>query len=188
MRRIFIIAAAAGFLTACGPEEELARPDWVELTREAAGHYCQMIVLDHPGPKAQIHLAGNPNPVWFSQVRDAIAFTRMPEEPKEIAAIYVSDMGKAPSWQRPGADNWIALEDAFFVVGGKQHGGMGAPETVPFANRDDADTYRRQYGGRVMQLQDVPDDAVFGSVAVGDINASQPYHAKQHDSHHNTGG
>ena len=110
------------------------------------------------------------------------------EEPKEIAAIYVSDMGKAPSWQKPGADNWIALEDAFFVVGGKQRGGMGAPETVPFASPDDADAYRRQHGGSVMQLSDVPDEAVFGSVAVGEINASQPHNAGQHGAHSNSDG
>jgi nitrous oxide reductase accessory protein NosL len=30
------------------------------MTEEAVGHFCQMELLEHPGPKAQAHLDGLP--------------------------------------------------------------------------------------------------------------------------------
>ncbi|MXN63928.1 copper resistance protein CopZ [Stappia sp. GBMRC 2046] len=147
-------------LAACNEVEVAERPDPVTLTVEAAGHYCQMTVLDHDGPKAQIHLAGNPNPVWFTQVRDAVAFTRMPEEPKDWTAIYVNDMGTAESWSNPGIDNWVEARDAFFVIGSTKRGGMGAKETIPFRMEADALEFATEFGGAVVKLDDIPTDYV----------------------------
>ncbi|MDN3721342.1 nitrous oxide reductase accessory protein NosL [Roseibium salinum] len=135
MKRSAIVLLALGLLTACQEDVQVARPAALDLTPEAAGHYCQMTVLDHSGPKAQIHLTGNPNPFWFTQVRDAVAFTLSPEEPKNIAAIYVNDMDKAESWDQPGTDNWIEADSAWFVIGSTQAGGMGAAEAIPFGSQ-----------------------------------------------------
>ena len=71
-----------------------------------------MNVLEHPGPKGQIILASRDEPVWFSSARDAFSFTMLPEEPKDIRAIYVSDMAKAPSWDKPGQTNWVDARQA----------------------------------------------------------------------------
>lgn len=147
-------------LAACNEAEVAARPDPVVLTVEATGHYCQMTVLDHEGPKAQIHLSGNPNPVWFTQVRDAVAFTRLPEEPKNYTAIYVNDMAKAESWANPGTDNWIEARDAFFVVGSRKAGGMGAPEAIPFGTEQAALGFTAENGGSVVRFDKIPDSYV----------------------------
>lgn len=77
------------------------------------GRYCGMNVLEHPRPKGQIILEPANEAVWFSSARDTLAFTMLPEEPKGIAAIYVSDMAKAPSWEEPGAENWVDARKAF---------------------------------------------------------------------------
>src|SRR5581483_3813543 len=93
-------------LGAC--QKEAARlPLPQKMTAEAIGHYCGMNLFEHPGPKGQIFAASLIEPVWFSSVRDTIACTMLPDEPKDIQAISVSDMGKAPSWDKPGADNWV---------------------------------------------------------------------------------
>ena len=164
MKRALISIFMFGFLAACQEEVQIAKPDAVHLTPEAAGHYCQMTVLEHDGPKAQIHLAGNPNPLWFTQVRDAVAFLRSPEEPKDIAAVYVNDMERAESWTQPGTDNWIDLDGAWFVIGSNVAGGMGAPEVVPFASSEDAARFAARYGGEVAGFEGIPDDAVLGPV------------------------
>ncbi len=132
----------------------------VALNREHRGHYCRMIVLDHPGPKGQIHLAGQP-PVFFSSVRDTIAFTMLPEEPKRIAAIFVNDMTATP-WDRPGPDTWIPARSAFYVIGSTRRGGMGAPEAVPFAGEGAARAFARRHGGRTVAFSAIPRDYILG--------------------------
>ncbi|WP_191569436.1 nitrous oxide reductase accessory protein NosL [Paracoccus yeei] len=134
----------------------------VELTAETLGHFCQMNLLEHPGPKAQVHLEGMPGtPLFFSQVRDAIAYARLPEQSHPILAIQVNDMGAGgATWDDPGRGNWITAGDAFFVLGSAREGGMGAPEAVPFGTRDAADAFAAKEGGTVMRLSEIPDDLV----------------------------
>lgn len=145
-------------LAACRTEPDAPPP--VAMTPESVGHYCQMNVLEHPGPKAQVHLKDVLDPLFFSQVRDAIAYQRMPEQAAEIAAIYVSDMAHAVSWDQPGSDNWVALDRAVFVTGSSRTGGMGATETVPFSDPKAAQDFAAEYGGQVMALADIPDAAI----------------------------
>ena len=139
----------------------------VEFTRDALGYYCNMIVVDHRGPKGQVHIVGRDEPVWFSSVRDTIVFTLLPEEPKNIAAIYVNDMGRA-SWDRPESGTWIDAREAWFVIGSDKVGGMGAPETVPFANKADAESFVAKHGGQIVAFANVPEAYV-----LSDASASQ---------------
>ena len=160
MNRLLILALCLG-LAAC--KEEVAQNTTpVELTAETLGHFCQMNLLEHPGPKAQVHLEGMPGtPLFFSQVRDAIAYARLPEQSHPILAMQVNDMGASgATWEVPGKGNWIDAADAFFVLGSGREGGMGAPEAVPFATQDAADAFAAQEGGTVMRLSDIPDDLV----------------------------
>ena len=174
IRQFATLTLVALIAASCQDETILAKPPPIELTLEAAGHYCQMTVLEHDGPKAQIHLAGNPHPLWFTQVRDAVAFTRLPEEPKDYVAIYVNDMDKAESWAAPGADNWIDAEAAFFVIASRKAGGMGAPETIPFGTQDGADAFVAKHGGRILRLKDIPTDYVLAPmVADAELPMSQ---------------
>jgi copper chaperone NosL len=166
MIRLGFVLLAASILVGCQEEIEIAKPAAIELTPEAAGHYCQMTVLEHVGPKAQIHLAGNPFPVWFTQVRDAVAFKLSPEETDEIAAIYVNDMDKAVSWTQPGNDNWIDADEAWFVTGSSQAGGMGAPEAIPFGTENGARIFAETNGGDVVRLAEIPADYVLAPVDV----------------------
>ncbi len=150
-------------LPACGEDRTAETPEPRELTRAAIGHYCNMIVEDHPGPKGQIFLSDKEDPIWFSSVRDTIAFTLLPEEAKNIAAIYVNDMGRA-SWAAPEAGTWIDAKAAWYVIGSGRRGGMGAPETVPFAERSAAESFVAEHGGTVVAFADISADAVLGEV------------------------
>ena len=154
------------FLAACKEDAQDLSP--VALTEAAVGHYCQMNVLEHPGPKAQVHLEGFPGrPLFFSQVRDAIAYTRLPEQDGVILAIYVNDMGATGvTWEMPGTANWIPAATAHYVVGSGIEGGMGAPELVPFSDLDSAAAFAVRHGGTVMALSAVPDSAVIAPVSL----------------------
>jgi len=174
MKRALIICAV--LLSACKEEAQNVSP--VALTEESVGHYCQMNLLEHDGPKAQVHMNGNPGkPLYFSQVRDAIAYSRLPEQDGVILAIWVNDMG-APgaTWAEPGAANWIDATTAHYVVGSSVEGGMGAPELVPFADLEKAAGFAAKHGGTAMSLAAIPDTAVISPVALpGDGTTDADY-------------
>jgi copper chaperone NosL len=133
------------------------------LTVDATGHYCGMLLSEHAGPKGQILLEGQDAPVWFSSVRDTLTFLNLPEEAKNIAAVYVSDMAKAPSWEQPGADNWVLAGNAFFVIGSDRQGGMGGEEAVPFSTEVAARAFIKQYHGRIVRLDEATKSAAGSS-------------------------
>lgn len=153
------------FVSGCSDNSiQINKPEAIVLTEEAAGHYCQMIIFEHEGPKAQAHLAGMVAPLWFSQVRDGLAFLKSPEQSAEILVLYVNDMGAATSWAEPGSGNWIDAQSAHYVVGSDAVGGMGAPELVPFIDQDKAEDFANQRGGKVMRLSEIPAETVLSPV------------------------
>jgi copper chaperone NosL len=154
---------SALLVAGCENERKSPAPPPFALTSDAVGRYCGMNVLEHPGPKGQVILdAKVGEPIWFSSARDTLAFTMLPEEPKDYAAIYVSDMAKAPSWDKPGTTNWVDARKAFYVIGSTVRGGMGAEETVPFSIRDAAAKFARKNGGQVVTFDQVPRGYVLG--------------------------
>lgn len=164
-----ILALSLGLLAGCKEEvAEAVAP--AEITETSLGHFCQMNLLEHEGPKAQVLLEGVPGggALFFSQVRDAIAYMRGPEQMAPILAVFVNDMG-APgaTWKNPGAGNWIAAETAFYVVDSPRPGAMGVPETIPFATREAALRFAAAQGGHVLTLAEITDDMVLAPVDDG---------------------
>jgi copper chaperone NosL len=157
---VLILVLALG---ACR-EDEVAAPAPLALTEEAVSFFCQMNVLEHGGPKAQIHLEGLPAPIFFAQVRDGLAYLKSSERDARVLVTYVSDMGRAAAWDAPGEENWVRADEALFVIEAGVAGGMGAPEVVPFAGQADADAFMARYGGRIVDLDEIPDEAVIGPV------------------------
>ncbi len=156
---LFIILPAIMLTSACEKNQAVEAPPAQLLTREATGYYCLMTVLNHHGPKGQIMLTDKPQALWFTSARDTIAFTLSPEEPKNIAAIYVNDMTNA-DWDNPGENNWIDARTAWYVLDSKQTGGMGAPETVPFSTEKAALSFADEHGGKVYRFDKIPPDYV----------------------------
>ena len=156
------ILLLAILLNACSKPSPTTAPSAQELNRDALGYYCQMTVLDHNGPKGQIFLDDRDQPLWFTSVRDTIAFTRLPGEPKNITAIYVTDVGRA-DWDHPEPGTWIDAHDAWYVIGSDRVGGMHAPEVVPFADQQAAETFIQQHGGEIERFDAIPTDSVVGA-------------------------
>lgn len=174
MMRLTLLALTIVSLAAC--RDEVALPLPVAMTSEAVGHYCQMGILEHTGPKAQAYLEGLPAPLFFSQVRDVVAYMRMPEQSHVVTVAYVSDMGvPGATWDAPGTENWINAAEAHFVVGSTMTGGMGTPEIVPFAEPEAAQAFAALHGGSVMAMDDIPDVAVLAPVGVDDPSAEAEF-------------
>ena len=122
-----------------------------------------MNLFEHPGPKGQIFVDGRKDPLWFSSARDTIAFVRLPEQPETVVVAYVNDMGRAVHWDHPDAGAWVKASDAWYAIGSRRTGGMGADEAVPFAAEDKAKAFAAQFGGRVVSFVGIPQGYVLGS-------------------------
>jgi len=162
MTRVFLAVLLALSLAACGENEPVEAPPPAELDRTATAYFTGMIIVDHEGPKGQVHLRGRKEPLWFSNVRDTVAFTMLPEESKDIAAIYVHDIGKAESWAHPGPDAWMPAREGIYVIGSGRRGGMGAPEPVPFSSREAARAFADKEGGKLVAFDEIPREFIFG--------------------------
>lgn len=173
--RLSAVLFTAVALTACGEERKAEAPSPAMLTRAAVGYYDQMTVLDHEGPKAQIFVEARPIPFWFSSVRDAVVFTMLPEEPKDIRAIYVSDMARARTWADPG-ETWVEARAAHFVVGSVRMGGMGKPEPVPFSTAEAAEAFAREHGGQVVPFTSIPRGSILDDDAATPAEAGPAHH------------
>jgi copper chaperone NosL len=161
-RTTIAVAGLLVLLAACDGKQTAAVTPPRDLPAEAVAHFCNMVVSEHDGPKGQILLRSG-DPVWFTSVRDTFAFTMLPEEPKDIAAIYVTDMAKLKDQRHPDLGSWIDGHDAWYVVGSRERGGMGAAEIFPFGSRNAADAFARDHGGTVTSFDAVPRGAVLES-------------------------
>lgn len=177
MKEWLLVGVLSLVIAACTAEQQEPPPPPAELTREAVGHYCGMTVADHPGPKGQIFVKGREEPLWFSSVRDTVAFTMLPEETDEIRAIYVNDMARATDWTAPEPGAWISALQAYYVIDSARRGGMGALETIPFSSKAAAEKFAHEHGGRVVSFEEIPRDYI-----LGDAEGSADDHGRgEHD-------
>jgi len=180
IRRILLMPLTLAIplaLGACSDDApEVPKPH--AMTDDATGRYCHMLLSEHQGPKGQIYLKSEKEPIWFSSVRDTITFTLLPEEPKDIAAIYVTDMTDA-DWSQPGDDSWMDARDAYYVIRSDLAGGMGAPEAVPFKAEVGAKAFQAAHGGDIVRYDAIPKDYILSQV---EPDAS-PQEDVGHDGH-----
>ncbi|MGQ9366679.1 nitrous oxide reductase accessory protein NosL [Azospirillum sp. ST 5-10] len=143
-------------LAACQEDEAAAAPPPPQaIAADAVGHYCGMMLAEHPGPKGQVLLAGDGRPLWMSSVRDLFAFTMLPEERKDVAALYVTDVGRAADPRRPDLTAWVEAHRAWYVLGSRLSGGMGQAEPYPFASEEAARAFAAANGGVVKRFAEV---------------------------------
>jgi copper chaperone NosL len=165
--RLLKVLAIALSLTACERGRVAEMPKPLEISESSVGYFCGMELTEHPGPKGQIFVADAKEPVWFSSVRETFAFTMLPEEPKNLVAIYVTDMGRARNWQQPEPGTWIDAKQAYYVINSNHESGMGGGEAVPFGEEDQAKRFVAENGGKIVRFSEMPEDFVLQGTDVG---------------------
>jgi copper chaperone NosL len=148
MRHLIVLLAAAS-LAACGQSPGPAAPQ--ELAPGTACALDGMLLLDYPGPKAQIQYADGKTD-FFCDTVEMFAMVLRPEQKRRILAVYTQDMARE-DWRQPRA-SWIDARGAFYVAGSKIRGSMG-PTFASFARREDAEAFMQKNGGRVLRFEDV---------------------------------
>lgn len=153
------VALAACSQTAQAPTTAL------NMNKETACALDGMLLLDFPGPKAQIHYAQGPADFFCDTVEMFSIYLR-PEQQKRVTALYVQDMGRA-DWDHPIAD-WIDAKTAYYVQGSKLRGSMG-PTFVSFAEEAKAKVFMEKHGGKLYRFHEItPDMAALDGGALHD--------------------
>ena len=160
MRRREVLLGLLSLAACSRGDSAAAAPPPREVTDASVAQFCGMALTEHAGPKGQIFVRGLHDPYWFSSVRDAFAFTMLQETPKAIAAFYVSDMARAKNWDQPEPGMWVEARNAYFVIGSRHRGGMGADEAIPFGAAAAAQAFANANGGRVVRFAEMPKDYV----------------------------
>ena len=148
---------ALGGLAGCGDQGSAQSLVPVEIDRSTSCELDGMLLSDYPGPKAQVHYAGQAQPSFFCDTVELFSTLLAGEQVRAAKAIYVQDMGKA-QWEQP-VGHWIDAKTAVYVVGSKRHGSMG-PTIASFAQEADAVKFAAEYGGKVLRFAEITPDMV----------------------------
>ena len=115
-----------------------------------------MLLVDYPGPKGQI-LYNNGEREFYCDTVELLSIYLRPEQQRRIRAIFTQDMGKA-DWKEP-RDHWIDAKKAYYVQGSELHGSMG-PTFATFANKEDAESFIKEHGGKLLRFEQITIDMV----------------------------
>ena len=148
---------AAAALVGCSRTETTASLAPVEIDRATSCELDGMLLADYPGPKAQVHYAGQDKPAFFCDTVELFNTLLAGEQVRAVQAAYVQDMGRA-DWNAPEG-HWIDAKTAFYVLGSKRHGSMG-PTIASFAQEADATKFTTEYGGKLLRFADITVDMV----------------------------
>jgi len=153
-----LAAFTALLLPACGEkagEAQSIAP--VDFDRSTSCDLDGMLLADYPGPKAQIHYAGQDAPAFFCDTMELLHTLLAGEQVRAVRAAYVQDMGQA-DWNEPRG-HWTDAKAATYVMGSKRRGSMG-PTVASFAQEADATKFAAEYGGKVLRYADIKPDMV----------------------------
>jgi len=115
-----------------------------------------MLLLDYPGPKGQI-LYNDGEREFYCDTVELLSIFLRPEQQRRIRAIFTQDMGKT-DWKEP-RDHWIDATKAYYVQGSELHGSMG-PTFATFANKEDAESFIKKHGGKLLRFEQITIDMV----------------------------
>lgn len=163
MSRLLAALAAASLLAACS--EPALSASAQEPVADTACALDGMVLLDFPGPKAQIQYAEG-KADFYCDLMELFTVVLQPEHRRRIAGVFVQDMGKT-AWDKPSGA-WIAARDALYVVGSKKQGSMG-PTFASFSDPAQAAAFAKAEGGKVLPYSQITVAMLDTGHAAGDM-------------------
>lgn len=153
--RWLIITISLLMVSGCGetPTELQLTQHATTIERSDECHLCGMIIKGFPGPKGQLYKRGSEQDMKFCSTRDMFAYLLDPEHKHAIQTIYVHDMAQSV-WDSPDDKFFINGRTAWYVAGHNRQGAMG-PTLASFLNEEVAETFAKQYGGKIYPFEDI---------------------------------
>lgn len=154
-----LAGAAIGLLSACGQRTHTGpAPTPVEFGDDTLCILDGLRLIDHPGPKAQIHWVGRDEPDFYCDTVEMFhLFLATQHRDTRIRALYVQDMSQA-DWYAPRGE-WMDARAALYVQGSSRMTAMGTT-LASFSEASAADSFVREFGGQILRFADVDADMV----------------------------
>lgn len=157
-RQLLLATASAGVLAACGQRSAGRHASQAaEFTPDTVCVLDGLRLIDYPGPKAQIHYSGRDAPDFFCDTVEMFHVFLAVARRQDIRGMFVQDIGKT-GWDEPQG-HWIDARQAHYVHGSSRFGPMG-PTLASFSVSAEAEAFARQFGGKLLQFDDVTPDMV----------------------------
>jgi len=138
-------------LNACTKQIENQNYSAVNLSNSDACYVDAMILMQHPGPKAQM-LRKNDERIFFCDTKEFFIELLAPEVAGQTLASFVQDAG-GRAWGSY-SDAWIEAKKAYYVFDSNQLGAMG-PTIVPFSQIDAANAFIQKHHGEVKKYSEI---------------------------------
>ncbi|MEW6990332.1 nitrous oxide reductase accessory protein NosL [Colwelliaceae bacterium 6441] len=160
LSKFIAVLCMVSLFSACSKNEEGHQTIHQAAAIESADecHLCGMLISHFDGPKGELFRKGiteaDGNKVHkFCSTRDMFSFYLDPENKRNVTTMLVHDMSKSP-WNAPNDNYFIDARTAWFVAGSSQTGAMGQT-LASFSQKNDAQTFADEFGGKVLTFQQV---------------------------------
>jgi copper chaperone NosL len=165
-------AGAAASVAGCLGGDGDAAPAAIAIKDAASCDVCGMVISKHPGPAGEIYWAdaapeNRDPPFWFDALKQCFFphYFEGVDAGRELSAAYVTDYsavdyavstedGETYISSHTAADAFAPAKSVSYVVESDVTGAMG-PDFVPFSDASDADAFAAEYGGSVVDFEDV---------------------------------
>ena len=134
----------------CGEPEQIT-PTVADITPDASCALDGMLLAVHDGPKSQV-LRADGTRGYFCDTREIFNELLDPVRRRRVTGVWFQTLDEHP-WDAH-ADGWATADSVLLVVGSRQMGAMG-PTLAPFAERDAAERFVAEHGGRILHFADV---------------------------------
>lgn len=121
-------------------------------------HVCGMLIKKYPGPKGEAFQRGESQAKKFCSTRDLFSYLLQPENKINVQTVYVHDMARSP-WNEPNDEHLIDARHAWYVLGHKERGAMGAT-LASFGQRDAAEQFIVKSGGKLIRFDEITMDVI----------------------------
>ena len=171
--------------TGCEKDKQASTVQTPEsITAEDQCYICGMHITGFPGPKAQAFIRHQRTSLKFCSTADLHGWLLQPDTPAILETAYVHDMGAATSWDKPSDKHFVDASKAWYVAGHDQRGAMG-PTLASFKEKQSAETYIKQHGGKLLGFSEINMEVLLNLRAMPSNSVpTKPTPAPHPESHH----
>ena len=147
-------------LSACSNTSIQYKP--VRLSKAEQCSLCGMIIMNYPGPHAQIAWK-NGKHTFYCDLFEVMPMVLNTPDRQRMGEIFVQDF----SHKKWGSysNSWIPAQKAYYIINSHQRDAMGI-SYVPFKTQADAKTFQSKHGGTLLNFAQMTQQVVAHSYAL----------------------